>query len=167
MLICTLLLLLCAWLWCTPDTAAKMTGDTFLGADCSRAIRREFGSPVYVYSQESLLRQATAALGFPRDPSQAFRVRFAMKACPNAAILQTFYRAGLHFDASSGYEVSRALRAGIAAERISLSSQEFPGNFQELMETGIEFNACSLHQLEQFGKRFPGGRWEDGSNSVV
>lgn len=82
-----------------------------------------------------------------------------MKACPNAAILQTFNRAGLSFDASSGYEVSRAQRAGIAAEKISLSSQEFPSNFQELMATGIEFNACSLHQLEQFGKHFPGGRF--------
>mgnify|MGYP003386603757 CR=1 FL=1 len=83
-----------------------------------------------------------------------------MKACPNAAVLQIFNRAGLNFDASSGYEVSRALRAGILPDKISLSSQEFPANFQELMSTGIEFNACSLHQLEQFGVHFPGGRAE-------
>jgi len=65
---------------------------------------------------------------------------------------------GLHFDASSGYEVSRALRAGIPASHISLSSQEFPADFAELYSLGLEFNACSLTQLENFGKLFPGGR---------
>lgn len=51
----------------------------------------------------------------------------------------------------------RALAANISPHKISLSSQEFPTNFQELFSRGIEFNACSLHQLELFGKLFPGG----------
>jgi diaminopimelate decarboxylase len=136
----------------------QQPNNIFFGSDVSQEIRDKFGSPVYVYSEDSLKRQAHAALEFPRDEEQEFRVRFAMKACPNAAILQLFYRAGLNFDASSGYEVQRAMRAGIPAEKISLSSQEFPSNFQELMATGIEFNACSLHQLEQFGLLFPGGK---------
>jgi diaminopimelate decarboxylase len=72
-------------------------------------------------------------------------------------LLQIFERAGLCFDASSGYEVMRALAAKIPPHKISLSSQEFPTNFSELFSLGIEFNACSLHQLEQFGKLFPGG----------
>jgi diaminopimelate decarboxylase len=62
----------------------------------------------------------------------------------------------LHFDASSGFEVQRAITAGILPHKISLSSQEFPSNFASLYELGIEFNACSLHQLELFGQRFPG-----------
>ena len=124
--------------------------------DILREISEKYGTPVYVYSEESLISQANEALSFPRDEEQDFRVRFAMKACPNAAILQIFHRAGLHFDASSGYEVTRALRAGIPAERISLSTQEFPSNFTDLISEGIEFNACSLHQLEKFGKLFPG-----------
>jgi diaminopimelate decarboxylase len=135
------------------------TPSSFLGGDACRAIREQFGSPVYVYSEEKLQTQALKTLAFPRDEQQPFRVRFAMKACPNAAILQTFDRAGLNFDASSGYEVKRAMRAGIAAEKISLSSQELPADFKELMSLGIEFNACSLHQLEEFGKHFPGGKY--------
>lgn len=63
---------------------------------------------------------------------------------------------GVWFDASSGYEVMRAIRCGVAPSRISLSSQEFPSNFSTLYEQGIDFNACSLHQLESFGKMFPG-----------
>ncbi len=50
----------------------------------------------------------------------------------------------------------RAIRAGIPASHISLSSQEFPSNFSDLYALGIHFNACSLHQLESFGKLFPG-----------
>ena len=50
----------------------------------------------------------------------------------------------------------RAIRCGIPPHHISLSSQEFPTNFAELFSLGIEFNACSLHQLEEFGKLFPG-----------
>merc|ERR1719487_1966496 len=81
-----------------------------------------------------------------------------MKACPNAEILKLFLKEGLHFDASSGFEVLRAVHAGIPPHKICLSSQEFPENFYELYSMGIEFNACSLDQLEQFGKLFPGRR---------
>jgi len=48
-------------------------------------------------------------------------------------------------------------RAGVSPSCISLSSQELPANFEELVKMGIEFNACSINQLETFGKLFPGG----------
>ena len=64
---------------------------------------------------------------------------------------------GIQFDASSGYEVARAMRAGIKASALSLSSQELPADFEDLIKKGIEFNACSLNQLESFGKICPGG----------
>ena len=81
-------------------------------------------------------------LAFP----QAFglTVRFAMKACPNAAVLKIFDKKGLHFDASSGYEVKRALAAGIQSSKISLSSQEIPKDFAGLLSLGVKVNACSL-----------------------
>ena len=63
---------------------------------------------------------------------------------------------GLHFDTSSGFECTRAMLAGIPASHLSLSSQETPSNLKELIEAGVKFNACSLAQLEAFGKLFPG-----------
>ena len=74
--------------------------------------------------------QAKAALAFPN--AYGLTVRFAMKALPNAAVLQLFDALGLHIDASSGYEVRRAVAAGVAPERISLSSQELPTDLAEL-----------------------------------
>lgn len=126
----------------------------FLTPAAARAIAARFGTPVYVYDEASLVRNTEAALAFPN--AYGLTVRYAMKASPNAAILKLFHRLGLHIDASSGFEAERAMRAGIPAEKISLSTQEFPGNFAELYEAGIRFNACSLSQLEKFGQRFPG-----------
>ena len=79
-----------------------------------------------------------------------------MKACPNAAILKIFDKKGLHFDASSGFEVKRALAAGIQANKISLSSQEIPKDFAGLLGQGVKINACSIQQLERVGQALPG-----------
>ncbi len=128
----------------------------FLSPAQVRDIAQQFGTPVYVYDEGKLRAHAEAALAFPN--AYGLTVRFAMKASPNAAILKVFNGLGLHIDASSGYEVERALRAGIPAENISLSTQEFPDNFAELHAKGIRLNACSLSQLERFGQLVPGGR---------
>jgi len=128
----------------------------FLSEEEVRAVRSRFGSPVFVYDEGTLRRQAAAALAFPA--AYGLTVRFAMKAWSNAAVLRMFTGLGLHIDASSGYEIRRALRAGVPAERISLSSQQLPDDFAELLDAGVNFNACSLHQLESFGRLRPGGR---------
>merc|ERR1719353_1829440 len=103
----------------------------FLNAEQVRGIASDFGTPAFVYDEAGLKRQARAALEFPH--AYGLTVRFAMKALPNAAVLQTFDRLGLHIDASSGYEVRRAVAAGLAPEKISLSSQECPADLDELL----------------------------------
>jgi diaminopimelate decarboxylase len=64
-----------------------------------------------------------------------------MKACPNSSVLKYFNSRGIHIDASSGYEVRRAMAAGIPAENISLSSQELPEDFVDLVNMGVKINA--------------------------
>ena len=128
----------------------------FLSPALAEEARQKFGTPVYVYDERTLKAQATRALAFPN--AFGLTVRYAMKASSNAAILRIFDTAGLHLDASSGWECERAIRAGIEAEKISLSTQEMPSRdeFVRLREKGIHFNACSLSQLETFGALFPG-----------
>ncbi len=113
-------------------------------------IARKFSTPCYVYDEAALARQAKAALAFPN--AFGLTVRYAMKAASNAAILRLFNSLGLHIDASSGFEAMRAIRAGIKPCHISLSSQQLPKNLAELVRLGVLFNACSIHQLECFGK---------------
>jgi diaminopimelate decarboxylase len=125
-----------------------------LPPDAARRIAALHGTPAYVYSQAALERQAAAALAFPN--AFGLTARFAMKALPNAAVLRLFDRLGLHFDASSGHEARRALLAGIAPSKISLSTQELPADFAELLRAGVTVNACSLSQLDAIGTAFPG-----------
>ena len=75
---------------------------------------------------------------------------FRQPCFPNAAILQLFASMGLHIDASSGHEVRRALAAGVPAASISLSTQELPDFFEELVEQGVKVNLCSVSQVERF-----------------
>ena len=106
-------------------------------AQCFQA-RESFGSPCFVYSLEGLEEQAEQALAFPNP--YGLTVRFAMKACPNAAILKIFRNKGLHIDASSTHEVSRALKAGYQADQISLSTQNLPSSGEEvraLLQIGV------------------------------
>ena len=106
-------------------------------------------------------------LGFPN--AYGLTARFAMKSSPNKSILQLFDSLGLHIDASSGHEVKRAIHAGIEPSKISLSAQEIPEDLDALLDLGIQFNACSLKQLETFGKIKQGGkvgvRFNPGSGS--
>jgi len=126
----------------------------FLTYDSARHIADTFGTPVYVYNRQSLEAAARDVLSFPN--AYGLTARYAMKASPNAALLRILDELGLWIDASSGYEVRRALAAGIAPHKISLSSQELPEDFAELYELGIAINACSLRQLERFASAFPG-----------
>lgn len=127
----------------------------FLDFSTATKIKQQYNTPVYVYDEKSLISQAQKALQFPN--LYGLTVRYAMKASPNAAILKLFNSLGVNFDASSGFEVLRAIKAGVKPQQISLSSQELPQDFQQLIELGIEFNACSLKQLEEFGKKNVGG----------
>lgn len=126
----------------------------FLDYESARRIADAHGTPVFVYDQSSLEAAAKSVLQFPN--AFGLTARYAMKASPNKAILKLFNEMGLWIDASSGFEVRRALAAGIEPHKISLSSQELPDDFAELYELGIEINACSLNQLERFAEAFPG-----------
>ncbi len=108
--------------------------------------------PIYVYDEKTLLEAVKKITNFPN--TYGLTPRYAMKALSTTAILQLFDKLGLHFDASSGYEVERAILIGIAPEKIQLTSQEMPNNLKELVEKGVIFNATSLFQLESYGKLF-------------
>ncbi len=142
-----------------------MVSIPFITEDMARAICRDYGSPVFVYDQKSLERQGSLVLAFPN--AFGLTARYAMKACPTGAVLKVLANAGLHIDASSGYEVERALRAGIAPERIQVTAQQVPDNLASLVQKGVLFNACSLAQIHAFGKASPGGQSVDPRQSGV
>lgn len=119
--------------------ATPPTESVFLTAETAKKCVDIAGSPVYAYSKEKLSESADKCLAFPN--AYGLTVRYAMKASPNAAILQLFMKKGIHIDASSGFEVRRAIAAGVPPENISLSTQELPHDFSELVDMGVKVNA--------------------------
>lgn len=118
------------------------------------SLTKEFGTPIFVYSQEVLEKNADACLAFPN--AHGLSVRYAMKANPNQNILRIFRKKGIRIDASSSYEVERALNIGFEGSEIMLTAQEIPANLREIVSHGVFYNACSLRQLETFCELFPG-----------
>ena len=89
----------------------------------TQKIKQEYGTPTYVYSYERLTENARNILNMPS--AFGVTVRFAMKANPSVSILKCLRHAGIrHIDASSVYEVQRALLAGFEIDHISLSTQD-------------------------------------------
>ena len=113
-------------------------------------VRERFGTPCYVYDRAELEAAARRALAFPAP--FGFTLRYAMKANPSRGILTLFRELGLHVDASSDHEVERALRAGFPPAAIQLTSQMPSPRLAEHLARGILYNACSLAQLEAFGR---------------
>lgn len=127
----------------------------FLKPEEVRKAAAEFGTPIYVYSEEEIEKRCRDACSFPAE--YGLTARYAMKANPNSTILRIMKKNGIHIDASSEYEVERAILAGFAPNEILLTSQEIPEKerLKKIVQRGTEYNACSLQQLEIYGSLFP------------
>ena len=131
-----------------------MTGEAALSVEHAVEVRDRFATPCYVYVRGALEAAAGRALAVPAP--FGLTVRYAMKANPSRGVLELFRDLGLHVDASSDHEVERALRAGFPAGSIQLTSQMPSRRLPGHLARGVLFNACSLHQLEAFGRAAPG-----------
>ncbi len=126
----------------------------FLTHEEVEAVRDQFGTPCYVYDRATLVEAARRAHAFPC--AFELTVRYALKANSNRALLAVIRAEGIAADASSDFEVERALRAGFAPDAILLTSQTPSRRLAEFVGRGVRYNACSLHQLDRFGAAFPG-----------
>lgn len=135
-------------------TLSDPSGVFFPDPATARRIRVQWGTPVFVYDEITLRRNASAVLAFPS--AFGLTARYAMKALPNRTVLRLFHGMGLHVDASSGFEARRALMAGIPGSHIRITAQECPADLIDLVRAGCLFTACSLRQLDTYGRQFPG-----------
>jgi len=109
------------------------------------------GTPLYLYDESLIVERCRNVLAMPS--AFGMSARYAMKANSTRAILEIVTEEGLGIDASSLNEARRARRAGVAADRIMLTSQEIPEgedrrDLEALLLEGLVYNACSQRQLE-------------------
>lgn len=108
-----------------------------------------FGSPVYVYSAQTL-RDHVAALQRAFAPVAPL-VCYSVKSCGNLSVLQLLVRQGCGMDVVSGGELQRALAAGAAPATIVFAGVgKSAGEIRLALESGIfMFNAESEAELER------------------
>ncbi len=110
-------------------------------------LAREYGTPLYIYSQKTLVRHINAYKsafeGYPH------LICYALKANTNGAILKLLAGEGAGGDIVSGGELYRALRAGIPAKKIvyaGVGKTEEEINFA-LRKKILMFNVESADEL--------------------
>ena len=119
-------------------------------------IAEEFGTPCFVYDLDTLRQRYEYFASLPH--AFGLTIRYSVKANANRAVLRFFASLGAHFDVSSVWEARRVIQAGIAADKILITAQEISAGWQDLCRKGVKFDAGSLHQLDSYGRAFPGGR---------
>ncbi|MGH3143206.1 MAG: diaminopimelate decarboxylase, partial [Gaiellales bacterium] len=97
-----------------PATAVVQDGELTMGGVRTSALAEEFGTPLVVYCEQTMLDQARAY----RQAAPDARVLYSVKAFQSVALLRLFAGEGLGADVSTFGELSFALRAGVPADLI-------------------------------------------------
>jgi diaminopimelate decarboxylase len=129
-----------------PDTAAVEDGELALGGMRTSELARAFGTPLVVYDEQTLRAQAQAY----RAAAPAALIAYGAKAFPSVAVLRLFAEEGLGADVSTVGELTFALRAGVAGERLVIHGNN---KEDELLRRSAEASALivldSIDELER------------------
>ena len=123
-------------------------GELFAEGVALHGLARQYGTPLFVYSKQSMLSALAAyRRGFAgRDAT----ICYAMKANSSLGVLQVFAQAGCGFDIVSGGELERVLAAGGAPGEIIFSGVgKTRAEMRRALEVGVGcFNVESEAELE-------------------
>jgi diaminopimelate decarboxylase len=97
-----------------PETAAIEDGELAIGGIRASALASEFGTPLVVYDETTLVDAARAYL----SAAPGARIVYGVKAFPNAAILRLLAKEGLGADVSTLGELKLALHAGMRGDQL-------------------------------------------------
>ena len=119
------------------------------GQDCV-ALAEKYGTPLYVTSEDRICEQF---LGYRKALSARYpkvQVLFAAKANGNLAVMRALARLGAGADVFSSGELTLALAAGMAPEKLLFNgSSKTPADLKLAMEKGIKVSVDSLDELHQ------------------
>jgi diaminopimelate decarboxylase len=120
------------------------------------ALLKEFGSPLYVYDEEILIKRCQEMINLIKYPH--FRVNYSAKANTNVELLKIICSEQLDVDGMSPGEMYLEMKAGFTPDRITfignnVSQQEL----QFAVSKGILVSVDSLSQLKLLGEINRGG----------
>jgi diaminopimelate decarboxylase len=119
------------------------------------AIVKQFGSPIYVYDANSIIRQINSL----RDAFEGvdIKIKYAAKALTNVSILKLIKKHGAGVDVVSLNEAHLALKAGYTPGEIMFtpSGVDF-SEIEEGVKLGFSINLDNLSALQKFGEKYKG-----------
>jgi len=130
-----------------PETAAIDDGELVLGGVRASVLAQEHGTPLVVFCEETLRRQAQAY----RAAAPEAQIVFGTKAFPNLALLELFAEEGLGADVSTLGELEYALRAGLTGERLVVHGNN--KSDEELLAAAESGGLVVLDALERHIRR--------------
>ncbi|MDD4955946.1 MAG: diaminopimelate decarboxylase, partial [Candidatus Omnitrophica bacterium] len=116
------------------------------------ALARKFGTPLYVYSQATLLNHYKKIKAAFKSISPL--ICYSVKANSNLSILKALVGAGSGLDIVSGGELFRAIKAGCPANKIVYASVgKTDGEIRVSIKRGIVFfNVESFAEMENINR---------------
>jgi len=127
-----------------------------VGGISAEELAREFGTPLYVYDEETVERNFARLAG--SFSYRRFRILYAAKANSNLHILRLFRSLGSGLDAVSPYEVLLGRMAGFQPGSILFTGSSVSREDMEIAEeAGALVNIDSLSQLKRYASVRRGG----------
>ena len=129
-------------------------GLLYLGGISADSLLERFGSPLYVYEKEELIRRFRKLK--QSFPSEEVDIHYAMKANYNPSLLNLLCVEGASIDAVSTGDVRMALEVGFKPDQILFTGNN--SQFSEIeysLKQGVLINLGSLELLKQYGDRYP------------
>jgi len=126
----------------------------YLDHETAEKLVTNYGSPLYVYSQDILEKRIDILQNMLTVPHQ---VLFAMKANYNPSILKIVINKGLGIDTVSVNEIKLALNCGCDPSKIIFAeSNASDEQIEEAINLGVTINCGSLSRLEKLGVKYGG-----------
>lgn len=136
--------------WKSVGELENRAGILFFDGCDVRQLAREFGTPLYVYSQNRIQNNYRRLVSAYQKHYPKFQVYYAVKANNNPAIVKILAQEGAGADASCINEILIAKNAGISAEKI-LYSGVYNSN-QDLryaLQNHVRLNIEDVSQLDR------------------
>lgn len=131
-----------------------------VGDSAASDLARQFGTPVYVYDEETI--RSKVRLLLQNISYKPLKILYAAKANTNLSIMKIIREEGkelVGIDAVSPGEIESALKAGFRPEQVMFTSTSVTDDEMRFaIEKKILVNCDSLSQLERYGRLNPGSR---------
>lgn len=134
-----------------PDSAEiDIQGHLRIGGCDTVELAREFGTPLYVYDEQTIRARCRGYVQGLADSYSDSLVLYGTKAFANAALLRIVMSEGMGLDVVSGGELYLARRVGFPMEKLYFhGNNKSPDEIALALEYGLgRFVIDSFHELE-------------------